>query len=97
MSKEGSKIESSVEIAIPNVNISTHIHSDVIERSFENLIAEINSIIAVVDVKIENMPFVGCVDWKRLAKARIKIVEARKELQEMRNDEVDRYNTTRKL
>jgi hypothetical protein len=97
MSEEGSEIKSSVEIAIPNVNISTHIHSDVIERSYESLIAETNSIIGVLEAKIAEMPFVGSVGWERLAKAVIKIGEAREELQKMRNDEVDKEETTSKL
>lgn len=66
------------------------------ERSYEELLIEISSIISAINAKILELPSVDSV-WERLVKTRIKLAEGRSEIQEIRQDEIDKETTTRKL
>ena len=67
------------------------------KRSYEDLLIEITSIIDVLRVKMAKLASTDLVAWERLAKAGIKLVEGRTEIEKMRHDEIDKETTTRKL
>lgn len=71
---------------------------NIIERqpSYEELLIEISGIISALNTKILELPFVDST-WERLAKARMKLVEGKGEIQMMRYDELAKERTTRKL